>query len=308
MRSLAIFVLATFLLCTVFAPASASNIVVVVQRQQVHATFALSVVQNITSLPSVPATVDTSIGSNVSSAFAGALRDVDPSASPSNLGIGLANTQRGLNLTCTFDISGVTRLNGDILSVNMTWLPFDVNSDVRAQNFSFNTIGNRYFRAVVTHYANASRFVGLPNATITGVTFFVNGTSVGAPAAQDYVGNFTTLNFGTLDPNLADWNRTYTLTNNTTTWRSFPSKLLNFDMRISRKNTTSDYIATYGYNAAISVSGVGRTQGNTILVDVGTGQTEWVMAAIVILAFVSAVTVQLLFRSKKKRLARFQRK
>jgi len=79
-------------------------------------------------------------------------------------------------------------------------------------------------------------------------------------------------------------------------------------MRISRKNTASDYIATYGYDAAISVFGVGRTQGNTILVDVGTGQTEWMMAAIVILAFVSAVTVQLLFRSKKKRLARFQRK
>jgi hypothetical protein len=160
----------------------------------------------------------------------------------------------------------------------------------------------------VTHYANVSRFVSLPNATITGVTFFVNGTSVGAPAAQDYVGNFTTLNFGALNPDLADWNRTYTLTNNTTTWRSIPSSLLNFDMRISRKNNTSDYIATYGYNAAISVSGVGRTQGNAILVDVGTGQTEWVMAAIVVLALASAITVQLLFRSKKKRLARFQRK
>jgi hypothetical protein len=79
-------------------------------------------------------------------------------------------------------------------------------------------------------------------------------------------------------------------------------------MRISRKNTTTDYVATYGYNAAISVSGVGRTQGNAILVDVGTGETELVMAAMVILAFISAITVQLLFRSKKKQLVRFQRK
>jgi hypothetical protein len=252
--------------------------------------------------------VDTGTGSNVSSALAAALRNVDPSASPSNLGIVLANTQRGLNLTCSFDVSGVTQLNGDILSVNMTWLPFDVSSDVRAQNFSFNTIGSRYFRSVVNHYANASRFVGLPNATITGVTFFVNGTSVGSPAAEDYVGNFTTLNFGTINPNIAGWIRNYTLTNNTTTWRSFPSKLLNFDMQISRKNSTTDYGATYGYDAAISVSGVGRTQGNAILVDVGTGQTEWAMAAIVILAFISAVVVQLQFRAKKRKLVRFQRK
>jgi len=300
--------LAVFLVSSLFAPISASNIAISVEGQQVHATFALSLVQNVTSLPNVSTTVDSSYGSNVSSVFAQSLRDVNPSASPSNLSIGLATTQRGLNLTCDLDVLGVSQRNGDILSVNMTWLPFDVTSDLRAENFSFNTIGSRYFRSVVTHYANASRFVGLANATITGVTFFVNGTSVGAPAAEDYVGNFTTLNFGTLNPNLAQWNRTYTLTNNTTTWRYFPSKLLNFDMQISRKNATTDYVASYGYTATISVPGVGRAQGPILLVDVGSGGTEWVMAAIVILAFVSAIVVQYEFRSKKRRLARFQRK
>ena len=135
-----------------------------------------------------------------------------------------------------------------------------------------------------------------------------NGTSVAPAAAEDYVGNFTTLNFGSLNPDLAQWNRTYTLTNNTTTWRYFPSQLLNFDMRIERKNVTMDYVATYGYNATISVPGVGRAQGRAILVELGTGQTEWVMAAIVILAIVSAIIVQVLFRNRKKRLARFQKR
>jgi hypothetical protein len=190
----------------------------------------------------------------------------------------------------------------------MTWLPFAVASDLRAQNFSFNRVGNRYLRPVVTYYANASRFVGLPNATITGVTFFVNGTSVGPTAAQDYVGNFTTLNFGELTPTLSAWNRTYTVSNNTTTWRYFPSKLLNFDMRIERRNVTADYIATYGYNVTISVPGVGRALGTTVFVDVGTGHTEWVMAVIVILAFLSTIVVQLRYRSKKKQLAKFQKR
>jgi len=291
-----------------YAPTAAANVTVTVERQQVHATFALFLVQNVTALPYVTTVIDSTSDPNAFAAFTQALRNDDPSASPSNLSIVLASTQRGLNLTCTLDILGVSQRNGDILSVNMTWLPFVVHSDLRAQNFSFNTIGSRYLRSIVTHYANASRFVGLSNATVTGVTFFVNGTSIGAPAAQDYVGNFTTLNFGPLTPNLAQWNRTYTLINNTTTWRYFPSKPLDFDMRIQRRNVTTDYVATYAYNATISVPGVGRAQGRVLLVDVGSGQTEGVMAAIVILAFVSTITVQLRYRSSKKRPAKLQRK
>jgi hypothetical protein len=140
------------------------------------------------------------------------------------------------------------------------------------------------------------------------VTFFVNGTSVGPPAAEDYVGNFTTLNFGQLTPNLGQWNRTYTLTNNTTTWRYFLSQSLNFDMRIGRKNVTTDYVASYGYNATIAVHGVGRAQGYMLLVDVGTGQTELIMAAIVILILASTIAVQLRWRSRKKLPGKFQRK
>jgi hypothetical protein len=308
MHRVAILVLVIFLVSSISAPALASNVSVTVNSEQVHARVALSLVQNVTVLPNVSTSIDSNSGTNISTVFTQALRKVNPSASPSNLDIGVASTNKGLNLTLTLDVLGVSRRNGDILSVNMTWLPFDVNSDLRAQDFSFNTIGSRYMRSEVVYYANASRTVGLPNATITGVTFFVNGTSVGPPAAQNYIGNFTTLNFGLLNPDLSQWNRTYTLTNNTTTWRYFPPELLNFDMRIQRQNVTTDYVATYGYNATISVPGVGRAEGSGILINVGTGQIEWVMAAVVILAFISALTVQALFRARKKRLARFQRK
>ncbi len=300
--------LAVFLLSSIYAPASASKVVVTISRQQVHAAFSLSLTQNVTALPNIATSVDSSSGTNISSVFAQSIREADPSASASNLAIGLNSTERGLNLTCNFDVSNVSQRNGDILSVNMTWLPFDVNADLRSQDFSFNTIGSRYLKSVVTYYANASRFVGLPNATITGVIFFVNGTSVNAPAAEDYVGNFTTLKFDQLTPDLDQWNRTYTLINNTTTWRYFPSQLFSFDMRIERKNVTTDYVANYGYSAIIATPGVGRSQGTIILIDVGTGETEWAMEAVVILAIISAITVQLLFRSKRKKLAKFQRK
>jgi hypothetical protein len=302
-------ILAIFLASSMYSPAYASsNVAFTVQGQQVHAAFSLSLVQNLTILPAITTTVDSGSGSNISGALSQALANAYPPASASNFTLEIASTKKELDLTGGMDVVGVSRRDGDILSINMTWLPFSVNSDLRVQNFSFNRIGSTYFRSVVEYYANASRFVGQPNATISGVTFYANGTSVGPPTAEDYVGNFTTLRFDSLSPNLDEWNRTYTLTNNTTTWRYFPPRLLDFSMRVQRKNVTTDYVATYGYNATISVPGVGRAQGRVILADLGTGQTEWVMAAIVILSIVSAITVQLMFRNKKRKLARFQRK
>jgi hypothetical protein len=79
-------------------------------------------------------------------------------------------------------------------------------------------------------------------------------------------------------------------------------------MRIERKNVTADYVANYGYSAIISVSGLSRSQGHIILIDVGSGEMEWVMAAIVILAVVSAVSVQVMYRNRRKRVGKFQRR
>lgn len=308
MRHLAILILAIFLVSSMNAPAWASTVNVSLSGQQVHAVFALTLVQNMTSFPSVKTTVGSGPGSNVSAAFTDALSAVDPSASASDLSVGVTSVKNELNTTCSMTVDGVTKVTGDILTINMTWLPFNVNSDLVSQNLSFNVVGAKYFRPIVAYYANASRFVGLPNATITGVTFFMNGTSVGAPTAENYVGNYTTLNFNAINPDLDQWNRTYTLNNDTTTWRYFPPIPLKFDMQIERKNVTTNYVATYGYGAVVSVSGVGRSQGDLILVGVGTGESEWAMVAIVILAVSSAFAVQLLIRSRKRKLVRFQKR
>jgi hypothetical protein len=291
-----------------YVPASAANITVNIQGQQVHTSISLSLVQNITALPNITTTVDSATQSNLSAAFDQGLSHVNPNAASSGLTVGITSTKGSLNLTCSMNVAGVSQRNGDIVSVNMTWLAFNVTSDLRAANLSYNTIGSRYFRPVVAYYANQSRFVGRPNATFSGVTFFVNGTSFNPTQAQEYAGNFTMIDFSALNATLDQWNRTYTLTNNTTTWRYSPPQLFNFDMRIQRKNVTADYVATYGYSAKISVSGLSRSQGHTILIDVGTGEMGWVMAAIVILAVFSAISVQVMYRNRRKRVGKFQRR
>ena len=297
-----------FIISSVSVPASASNVAVKVEGLQVHEALDLSLAENVTTLPPMTTSVNDASDPNLTSSFSQALKSADPTASASNANVLINSSSKGLNLTATMDIEGASQRNGDIVTANMTWLPFAVTSDLRAQNLSFNTVGKTYFRPITAYYANASRFVGRPNATITGVIFYVNGTSVSAPSAEDYVGNFTTLNFGSINPDIALWNRTYTLSNNTTTWRAWPPGLLNFNMQIQRRNVTTSYVATYGYTVTISVPGVGRAQGASILVEVGSGQMEWLMAAIVVLTVVCAIAVQLTIRSRGKKLARFQRK
>ena len=289
-------------------PASASNVTVTIGAEKVHASYNLYLSQNVTALPNLTTTIDSNSNPDVSAAFTQALMKADPSASATNLNIGLTSVKGSMNLTCAMDVAGVSQVNGDIMTVNMTWLPFDVTSNIRAQNFSFNTIGNTYFQSVVAYYANASRYIGRPNATISGAIFYVNGTSVGAPAAVAYAGNFTTLNFGLLSTDIDQWNRTYTLTNDTTTWRFWPPKLFDFSMQIERGNATTEYYASYAYNAAISVLGIGRSQGTVLLVGIGGGLTEWVMAAIVVLSVIVAIGVQVRYRGRKKAQAKFQRK
>ena len=78
----------------------------------------------------------------------------------------------------------------------MTWRRFNVSTDLRSGNFSYNTVGSVYLRPVVDYYVNASKFENNPNATIKGVNFFLNQTRVVAGSAEaNNVGNFTMLDF-----------------------------------------------------------------------------------------------------------------
>ncbi len=190
----------------------------------------------------------------------------------------------------------------------MGWKTFNVSSDLRAGNLSYNFVGLRYFRPVAAFYSNASRFIGRPNQTIAGVSFFVNKTSVGGPTAENYVGNFTMLDFTALNLPLESWSRTYSLSNNTTTWRYTPPQSLDFSIQVQQFNTTSILSASFGYSAEVTVPGIAHAKGNTLSLDVGTGQKEWVMASIVTAAIVLAIVMQLLFRARKKKYVKFGRR
>lgn len=307
MRTLAT-IIVLLAMSSVFAvPVSAANITMSVEKDNVQTRMVLSVYQNITAFPKQVTTITKS---DVSfSSFSQAIRALDTRATLSDLTINLNSATNWLNLSITMTVSGVAERRGDVSSVNMSWKAFNVPADLQTGNLTYNLIGKRYFTPVYAYYANASQFVSRPNATITGVSFFVNDTqAVSATTATNSAGNATILDFRPLRLSVDRWTRTYNLSNDTTTWRYNPAPLIADSIKIKQGNNTKQFHSRFNYNAEIIVSGLARATGDTLLADVGGGAREWVMAGIVVLAIISAVAVQVLFRIRKKKLARMGRR
>jgi hypothetical protein len=284
-------------------PASAANVAIVVDKQQVHAMIDLSLYQNMTSFPREAVTIDGSTDANMSSAIQEALKASNSSASFSALTLSIASSATWLNLTLSMNLTGVSERRGDIVYTNATWKAFRTEADLRAGNLSYNTVGTRYFRPVLDFYENASRFEQNPNATVKAVTFFVNGTeSVPGTVAANDVGNFTLLNFASLSSPIERWNREYSLSNNTTSWRYEPPVRLNASVRVQELNKTFTIVSRYGLDAEITVTGLALAQGNTLRVDFGNGEGEWIMSAVIVISIVLTILVQMMFRRKRKAL------
>ena len=288
------------------APVSGANIMMSLENENVQTRMSLSFYQNVTAFPRQVTTITKSDASFNS--FSQAIKALVKNATISDLAINLNSVDNWLNLSISLSVSGVTERDGDVSSVIMSWKAFNVPADLQTGNLTYNLVGRRYFRPVYLYYASVSQFVSRPNATITGVSFFVNDTeSVSATTATNNAGNLTVLDFRPLSLSLDRWGRVYNLSNNTTTWRYTPPPLIANSIRIRQGNNTKQFVSRYSYNAQVIVPGLARAAGDTLQVDVSGGGKEWVMAGIVMLAIISALATQILFRSKK-RLSRMGRK
>ena len=283
-------------------PVHATGVTISAQNGQLQMKMVLSLNQNMTTFPTRTLSLNASQDTSLRSAFANALQQADPSAQLSSLTLQITSTSDWLNVTATMGVSGVSTVNGDVATFNSTWKSFDVATDLSAQNLSYNAVGSVYLRPVVDYYVNASKYELKPNATITAVTFFSNETSVPGYRLANQVGNFTLFDFSPLNVPLEQWNKTYNIQNDTTSWRFTPPQALMVSLSGTRGlNNTFQIFANYGYDAEILLPGVAQGSGNTLLVGVGSGHREEVMIAAVIFFIALAVGAQILFRSKKRK-------
>jgi hypothetical protein len=309
LRPVTVAVLVLIVASVYAGPVSAADIAITFDKEQVRAKMLLSVHQNMTAFPSELLNVGsgdyslphTSRDPALFSAIQDALKATNSSASFSSMNLRVASSASWLNLTLSMDLIGVSERRGDVVFVNTTWKAFHAQADLRAGNVSYNTIGSTYLRPVLDFYVNASKFEDRPNATVKAVTFFVNGTeSVAGTNAANLVGNFTVLDLRFLNVPLEEWTRTYGLFNNTTSWRYTPPVMLNASVRVQELNRTFTIFSYYAYDAEITVPGLAQAQGSIVRADVGTGQKEWIMTGVVVLAVVLAIVVQIMFRRRRK--------
>jgi hypothetical protein len=76
--------------------------------------------------------------------------------------------------------------------------------------------------------------------------------------------------------------------------------LLNASLRVQTLNKTFTIFATCAYSAEITATGLVQTQGEVLLVDIGSGFDEWIMLGLVVLALVLATVAQIMYSRKKK--------
>ena len=295
-------ILLLILASIVMVPVHASEITITIRNGTVQSRMLLSFHQNMTKFPTQTSTLDGITDSALLSRFTDALRKADPSATASQVTLEIVSKPDWLNITASVGVSGITRQSGDITNTTTAWKSYFVEADLRAGNLSFNTVGNRYLRPIYDYYVNATAYIGKPNATINGITFLSNDTSIGGVQAANEAGNLTLFDFRPLNLSLNQWDYRYNLENDTTTWRYSPVPLITSSVKVTRGlNITSTLFANYSYRAEIVVNGLARSQGDGVVVDVGSGNRELVMVGIVILTIIVAIWMQLTYRARRKK-------
>ena len=289
---------------TFIVPVKAAGATITIQHDgTIQSRMVLSFHQNMTQLPTRTITIDSDTDSSLMTNFSKSLAQTQPSPKLSHAIIQVVSSADWLNATASISLSGVTTFQGDIMNASTAWRAFHVDADLQADSLSYNTVGRRYIRPVYNYYVNASRFVGRPNSIITGVSFFSNQSSIGGFQAANQAGNLTLFDFRSLNGTLDQWTYRYNIENNTSTWRFSPPPAIIASIRYSIGfNKPSTIFCSYSFDAEVLVTGLARSKGNNVLVDVGSGISELVMTALVIVSIAAAVWVQVLYRRRRKKI------
>ena len=302
MRSQAISLLLIIMGSMFIIPVKATSVTITIQDGTIQATMVLSFHQNMTQLPSKTTMIDGGTDASLMATFTKTLGQSQPSPRISHLEVQVASNVNWINTTTSMALSEVTTIQGDVMNASTTWKAFHIDTDLQTEGLSYNTVGRRYLRSVYDYYVNASHFVGRPNSIITGVTFYSNQTSIGGPLAANQAGNLTLFDLRSLNATLDRWRYRYNLENDTSTWRYTPPPTMVSSIKYSRGlNRNFTIFANYWYDSEIIVSGLARSKGNYVLVDVGSGKRELIMTVLVIVSIAALIYVHLLYHRRRKR-------
>jgi hypothetical protein len=223
-----------------------------------------SLFQNMTKLPQTNIDISGAALLEAQSAIQDALKSRRPTLNASSLAIRVESSKDWINTTTSFSVDGFTRPEKDTTWMNLSWIRFKVTSDLKAENLSYNLIGQRYLLPFVASLSNK-----------TGMKYYSPVfTPITPEIAVATAGNASTFDFSEVPSNISSWAKSFDANSRMTSWATPARKAVDLRIVVEMANV-SKTLYCYTINIVkITVQGYGSSFGDTIIVEASTGIQE----------------------------------
>lgn len=233
--------------------ASGSSIEVEIDDGEAKVLIESKLYQNITKFPETDTNISGSELNMAKSAIEDALTvQARKPLKISSLSIYVKSDDSWLNVSAIFELDGVSSSENDVISTDLSWIPFKVISDLKVGNLSYNLVGEEYLQPAIYDLSNQS-----------GVNFFSPFyTPITTPMAMNIAGNVSTFDLGQVSTNFTSWNKYFDENSFTTSWNLPARTTLDLRVQITSENasdirTGSTFYSYTDAYATVSIPGHG---------------------------------------------------
>ncbi|MFC1506979.1 hypothetical protein ACFLQ6_07910 [Thermoproteota archaeon] len=268
--------------------ASGSSLEVEIDDGEAKVLIESILYQNITKFPEIDTNISGSELNIAKSAFEDALNvQAQEPLKISSLSIYVKSNDSWLNVSATFELDGISSVENDVISTDLSWIPFKVISDLKVGNLSYNLVGEEYLRPAIYELANQSA-PGHELANQSNVNFFSPFyTPITTSMAMNIAGNVSTFNLDHFSTNFTSWGKYFDENSFTTSW-NLPTRTI-LDLRVQIKSENASDLRTgvefYSYTdtyATVSIPGQGVIVDHSVIYENSSNRYSIIMLTSII--------------------------
>ena len=268
--------------------ASGSSLEVEIDDGEAKVLIESILYQNITKFPEIDTNISGSELNIAKSAIEDALNvQAQEPLKMSYLSIYVKSNDSWLNVSATFELDGISSVENDVISTDLSWIPFKVISDLKVGNLSYNLVGEEYLRPAIYELANQSA----PShelANQSNVNFFSPFyTPITTSMAMNIAGNVSTFNLDQFSTNFTSWSKYFDEKSFTTSW-NFPTRTI-LDLRVQITSENASDLRTgaefYSYTdtyATVSIPGQGVIVDHSVIYENSSNRYSIIMLTSII--------------------------
>ncbi|MCW4043681.1 MAG: hypothetical protein NWE90_08165 [Candidatus Bathyarchaeota archaeon] len=267
---------------------SGSSIEVGIDDIEVKVMIESKLYQNMTKFPETDTDISGSELNMAKSAFEDALKiQTEKPLKISSLSIYVKSNDSWLNVSAIFDLDGVSSSENEVISTDLSWIPFKVVSDLKVGNLSYNLVGEEYLRPAIYELANQSD-LDHEVANQSNVNFFSPFyTPITTSMAMNIAGNVSTFDLGQVSTNFTSWNKFFDENSFTTSWNLPTRTILDLRAQITSENASDVRTGTafYGYAdayATVSIPGHGVIVDHSVICEDSSSRYSIIMLTVII--------------------------